>query len=158
MTEGHPRVAPLAQLENFEVADGDPDVRGWDVISADGRKIGKVNGLLVDTAAMRVRYLDVHVDEELRRETAGERHILVPVGYARLNEAGDRVRLDELTSLQLDDLPAYDGAPLTAAYETAVLRAFDADCSRQGVEEEGRGRAYDAERFYGGTRRGTGTR
>ncbi|HEU0052581.1 MAG TPA: PRC-barrel domain-containing protein, partial [Longimicrobium sp.] len=77
------RVVPLNRLDDFKVADGDPDVRGWDVVAADGRKIGEVDELLIDTGAMKVRYLDVEVD---RGMIAGgdDRHVLIPIGYARL--------------------------------------------------------------------------
>jgi len=37
---------------------GDPDVRGWDARSADGKRIGAVDDMLIDTAATEVRYLD----------------------------------------------------------------------------------------------------
>jgi photosynthetic reaction center H subunit len=154
MTEERRLLAPLAELDGFEVADGDPDVSGWDVISADGRRIGSVSGLLVDTAAMRVRYLEVAVDETLLRSGAGPHRILVPIGYARVQEQADqeqadKVRLDEVTSLQVGEVPPYDGAPLTPEYESAVLCAFDPRCALDGAEGERWGPAYDAERFYG---------
>jgi len=60
-----PQIAPLKDLADFKVASGDPDVRGWNVIGSDGRTIGEVNDLLVDTAALRVRYLDVELDRDL---------------------------------------------------------------------------------------------
>jgi len=60
-----PQVVPLKELKDYKVAKDDPDVRGWEVIARDGRTIGKVNDLLVDTAAMRVRYLDVELDRDL---------------------------------------------------------------------------------------------
>ncbi|HEX9944891.1 MAG TPA: PRC-barrel domain-containing protein [Thermoanaerobaculia bacterium] len=59
------QIAPLKELKDYKVASDDPDVRGWNVIGRDGRTIGEVNDLLVDTAAMRVRYLDVELDPDL---------------------------------------------------------------------------------------------
>jgi PRC-barrel domain len=64
-TMAAPQVAPLKELKDYKVAKDDPDVRGWEVITRDSRRIGKVNDLLVDTAAMRVRYLDVELDRDL---------------------------------------------------------------------------------------------
>jgi hypothetical protein len=32
----------------WEVAEGEPDVRGWNVVTADQRKIGEVDDLLAD--------------------------------------------------------------------------------------------------------------
>ena len=50
------RLVPLDQMDDFKVADGDPDVRGWDVVASDGQKVGHVEDLLVDPGAMKVRY------------------------------------------------------------------------------------------------------
>jgi hypothetical protein len=33
----------LSDLDDYEIASGDPDVRGWKVYSADGKEIGKVH-------------------------------------------------------------------------------------------------------------------
>ena len=59
------RVTPLRYLRAYRIADGDPDVRGWEVVGGDGRRIGSVNDLLVDTAEGKVRYLDVQLDTGL---------------------------------------------------------------------------------------------
>lgn len=117
------RVVPLGQLDDFKVADGDPDVRGWEVLASDGRKIGEVDELLVDTAAMKVRYLDVDVES-----TGGghDRHVLIPIGYARLDESHDRVMLDALASSELGGIPSYDQGPLTRDFETSLRRSFPA--------------------------------
>ena len=119
------RVVPLNQLSDFKVAEGDPDVRGWEVQSADGRKIGSVDELLIDTNAMKVRYLDVEVDRGMVAE-GGDRHVLIPIGYARLERDGDRVIVDNLSASDLGTLPAYDHAPLTRDFETSVRDSFTA--------------------------------
>lgn len=69
----------LNELDDFMVAGGDPDPRGWDVTGADGREIGHVRDLLVDTTAMKARYLDVEVDGGESGSSTDERHLLVPV-------------------------------------------------------------------------------
>ena len=114
------RVVPLNELDGYKVASDDPDVRGWEVISSDGRRIGKVEQLLVDTAAMKVRYLDVDVDDDL---VAGDRHVLVPIGYARLDEDRSSVFVDNLASTQVADLPVYARG--------AVAGDLDADFTRR---------------------------
>ncbi|HSD63239.1 MAG TPA: PRC-barrel domain-containing protein, partial [Ignavibacteriaceae bacterium] len=48
----------LSDLADYEVADRDPDVRGWEVVSAD-KKVGTVDELIVDPDDMKVRYLDI---------------------------------------------------------------------------------------------------
>jgi len=127
------RVVPLDQLDDFRVASGDPDVRGWEVMGADGRKLGEVDELLVDTTAMKVRYLDVDLDAEVGG--AADRHVLVPIGYARLDREHDRVIVDELAAADLRALPTYEHAPLSRDFETSVRDSFPR--GRGGVTADG---------------------
>ncbi len=135
------RVVPLERLRDFDVAEGDPDVRGWDVIAGDRRRIGEVGELLIDTDAMKVRYLDVVLDEEAVAETEpGDRHILIPIGYARLREDEDQVIVPELDSERLRSIPPYEDESLTREYETALRRHLGdgpADRAPDGSSMEG---------------------
>jgi len=115
------RVVPLGQLDDFTVADGDPDVRGWEVLGADGRKVGEVDELLVDTSAMKVRYLDVDVDDGV---IGDDRHVLIPIGYARLERDRDCVTVDVLRASDLRALPPYGQGPLTRDFENSVRDSF----------------------------------
>jgi uncharacterized protein (TIGR02271 family) len=146
------RVVPLDELDDFKVAEGDPDVRGWDVLSADGRKIGEVDNLLIDTAAMKVRYLEVDVDRDVL-DASDERHVLVPIGYARLDEDDDQVRVDSLNSTDVMALPAYRREPLTREYETSVRKRFDSGYTAAKTNEDFYEDAgYDQDRFFGARR------
>lgn len=156
-----PRVARLDELDNFEVADHDPDIRGWDVLSADGRKVGEVDDLFVDTAAMKVRYIGVELDRELR---AGDtnRHILVPVGHARLHESDDNVLLSGLKADRVSTVPPYTGT-IDREYETS-LRTYFTDTGAAATTGAATAGAdfydrenFDADRMYG-SRRGTARR
>jgi uncharacterized protein (TIGR02271 family) len=151
--EDRPRVAPLSDVDDFEVADHDPDVRGWDVISADGRKIGEVEDLIVDTGAMKVRYLDVEVDKDYR---AGDddRRILIPVGQARLHEDEDHVHVNALSSTDVRTFPAYSGR-FDRTYEDSVNRHFGTGAAAAGSSDYYSGSTFDDESFYS-TRRGRG--
>jgi photosynthetic reaction center H subunit len=134
------RVVPITQLSDFQVADKDPDVRGWDVLSADGARIGEVENLLVDTAALKVRYLDVEVDRDLLHgDRDRERHVLVPIGYARLERDDNRVVVETLQSSDVSNLPEYRQEPITRDYETSVRSSWD---------REYRGTAADDAEFY----------
>ncbi|HEX2210881.1 MAG TPA: DUF2382 domain-containing protein [Longimicrobium sp.] len=128
------RVVPLNQLPGYEVADDDPDVRGWDVISADGRGIGRVDQLLVDTGAMKVRHLDVDLDDTL----AGDRHALIPIGYARLDPVRRRVFVDALNATQVAALPAYGHGPVTRDMDDEFHRPFAAAPRTGGDAREAR--------------------
>lgn len=156
MDDALDRVVPLDQLNDFEIADGDPDIRGWEVHSADGRRIGQVDDLLVDRLAMKVRYLDVDLEEDV--DGAGEdRHILVPIGYARLDEEEDRVMVDALSREDLAAMPLYDHAPLTREYETGLRSRYDrGEIDRTGSDDFYASDLYDTDRFYGSRRESRG--
>ena len=162
------QVVPLGQLDDFKVAEGDPDVRGWQVVASDGRTIGEVDELLVDTNAMKVRYLDVEVENGLMAEP--DRHVLVPIGYARLDRSADRVMVDNIASTDLRTMPAYDQSPVTRDYETSVRNSFPGGTAATSVESDtGMAAAgthdtdfythdsFDDNRFYGrGSETGAG--
>ncbi|MEJ7761072.1 MAG: PRC-barrel domain-containing protein [Gemmatimonadaceae bacterium] len=111
---------PLGELNDFEVADDFPDPRGWDVFASDGRQVGKVNELIVDSAAMQTRYLDIRLGGEIA--DGDERRVLVPVGAAQLDDAKDNVMLGSLTADQLTRLPAYNGEEITRDYENSIAQ------------------------------------
>ena len=106
------RVVPLNRLGDLEVADGDPDVRGWSVVSADGTRIGEVDELLVDTDAMKVRYLDVAMTPGAADGEA--RHTLIPIGYAVLDHHTHTVRATTLHAAECAAVPGYRREPLTS--------------------------------------------
>ena len=89
-------LARLDELDDYKVADGYPDPRGWDVKARDGRKAGEVKHLLVDRQAMRVAYLEVELDRELYAgaDRDRDRVVHVPVQQARLDDDRDEVLVD----------------------------------------------------------------
>ncbi len=124
---GASHLGRLNDLDEFKVADGYPDIRGWDVRTTDGSTVGKVGDLIVDTAAMRVRYLDVEVDRSLAQAakdavTPGdqERHTLLPIGNVQLDDKSDHVMVDGYTLEQIAGLPRYGGQTITRDYENTL--------------------------------------
>jgi len=156
-------VYPLDQLHDLKVAENEIDPRGWDVYSLDGELLGEVKQLLVDVAALKVRYLDV----ELTREVIDRdnRRVLFPVGTARLDERLDRVFVDAATAT-LSAVPAYasDGTgPVSRDYEKAVLSTVSPAGTTAGTDADpGEITAaeldfytrdeFDTDRFYGSRR------
>src|SRR4051812_44061193 len=111
-----PRVAALSKLRDFEVADDTPDPRGWTIFDGTGAVVGKVHDLIVDTVAMRTRYLDVELDKDVAR-LDDERHVLVPVGLARLDDDRDSVILGSLSAPRLAELPPFAHREIDREYE-----------------------------------------
>jgi hypothetical protein len=119
------RLTRLEELKGFQVADGDHDIRGWEVRTPDDRKIGKVEELIVDPVERRVRYMEVKVD----RKALGwddDRHILVPIGTARLNDDKHDVLIERLPAQGLAGAPAYKRGPITRDYETSLRNYYGA--------------------------------
>jgi uncharacterized protein (TIGR02271 family) len=100
---------PLSRMSDFKVADNDQDVRGWKVIARDGDTIGKVDDLLIDTTARRVRYLGVDLDRSLLSGRSHSGHVLIPIESVRLDRH-DRVLLDSVGSSEIFTLPTYDAS------------------------------------------------
>jgi len=101
--------ASLTRLRDadFEVAPGEPDVRGWGVVSSDDETIGEVSDLIIDPAAGKVRYLDVELD----RKAVGlekNRHILVPIASAQIDSSEEEVVLSGMSRAAVLKLPEYD--------------------------------------------------
>lgn len=119
----HRQLGRLSDFDDYEVADGSPDVRGWDVIGSDGIKYGEVENLIVDPQALKTRYLEVELNQDLTPEDE-KRHLLVPIGMASLDDGNDRVYLGEIDRATLTQIPAYDGGPITRDYENSVRTAL----------------------------------
>ena len=127
-TAGTAAFGRLSELDDYKVADGYPDINGWDVKTTDGTKVGEVKDLVVDTQAMRVRYLDVELDRSLRQvardattpgDQSDDRHVLLPIGDLRLDDDHDDVLVDNLTAAQIGALPRHGGM-ITSDYESRL--------------------------------------
>jgi uncharacterized protein (TIGR02271 family) len=62
---------PLSELPDYKVEPGDPDPRGWTVVSTDGRSLGRVDDLVIDTSAMKVRHLIVSPSQGASSDSTG---------------------------------------------------------------------------------------
>ena len=112
---------PLSRCEDYQVADGDSDVRGWDVIGSEGEKFGKIHDLLVDLNAMKVRYLDIDINDSVWDDDE-KLQMIVPVGTAILNKDDKNVVLPKVSVANLRAYPLYRREPiyLMRDYERAV--------------------------------------
>lgn len=111
-------LVPLDKADDYKIADGNPDPRGWDVI-ANGTKVGEVDKLIADLNALKVRYLDVELDDDF--SGTKDRHVLIPIGAARLDDDNDNVLLQGMTRDALIGLPAYAAnTPITRDYENSL--------------------------------------
>ncbi|MDQ6817785.1 MAG: PRC-barrel domain-containing protein [Actinomycetota bacterium] len=149
------RLAHLHDVRSqFKAADGKPDVRGWDVNTANGHKIGTVVDLLVDVQAQRVRYLEVELSKGALG-TSDDRCHLFPIGMARLNDDSDDVYLP-VSVADILALPVYDRNVVHRHDERLLRNRFSAEgatatghAPQEASDEFYGGDLYDHERFWG---------
>ncbi len=106
---------------NYEVADGEPDIRGWDVKNAEGKTIGEVDELIFDVQSLKVRYMVVDLDDN--DFDLDNRHVLIPIGLAELHKSDDDVIVPGVTAKQLALLPTYQDE-ITSSDETTIRDTF----------------------------------
>jgi len=81
------RLIPLSQMGGWNVIDGEPDIRSWEVKTLSGRVLGSVRELLVDGKAGEVVMLDVDL-------TGTDRHAYVPIRVVEIDRTKRVVRAD----------------------------------------------------------------
>lgn len=120
---GEMTAIPLRDAKDFRLPKGAPDPRKWNVFGADGERLGVVHELLVDPAAMKVRYLDVDLADDLF-VLSDDRHVLVPLENVELRERGNDVWVQGLGARDVAGLPAYTGGGVDPRMEESVHGAF----------------------------------
>jgi sporulation protein YlmC with PRC-barrel domain len=93
------RLVRLKELDDYKVAEGEPDIRGWSVYTATGRELGDIEDLLVDTELGEV----VMIDVDLKRD---DRHTLAPIKAAWIDRDNRRVVLNTAMFDVDDAIPA----------------------------------------------------
>jgi hypothetical protein len=109
----------LHDTSKYTVAEDDPDVRGWEVVGSDGAKIGRVDDLIIDPQAKKVRYLDVEVDNNFISQQQGK-YLLIPIGMADLHEKDDQIVVHNISAGTLANHSFHSGGPITREYEESV--------------------------------------
>jgi sporulation protein YlmC with PRC-barrel domain len=95
---GDVQLVPLKELGDWDVAAGEPDIRGWEVRTLGGRVIGKVEDLLIDTAQGEVVMVDVDIE-------GSDRHTIAPLRAAQIDREERIIRIDS-ADLQDEGLPS----------------------------------------------------
>ena len=84
---------------DYEIVKGESHIKGWDVKNIQGEKIGKVDELLFDPQARKVRYLIVDLDEN-EFDLDKDKKVLIPIGVADLYD--EDLEADEEKSISGD--------------------------------------------------------
>ncbi|MHA7944001.1 PRC-barrel domain-containing protein [Formosa sp. 3Alg 14/1] len=145
----------LNELSDYKISEGYADIRGWNVIDADNRVIGKVDNLLVNKDAQRVVYIDVEVDQsiidskhdpysasgnkDLREfiNKDGENHIIIPIGLIDINSDVKHVYTHTVNHRTFSSTKRYrKGENINRAYEVQVLDSYERNLVRQNLKDE----------------------
>jgi sporulation protein YlmC with PRC-barrel domain len=117
----HRRLQELDRSD-FEIVDGEPDIRGWDVKNTAGNKIGEVEELIVDARQKKVRYMVIDLDDnELNLD---HKKVLIPIGMAELHREDDDVIIPSVGEQHLRALPEYDEDRIDDEIERRVCNVF----------------------------------
>ena len=130
-------------VEEFEVVPPMIDVRGWDVMLADGSKLGTVDRFMLHVADKKLRYLAVTPVDR-----AG--HLLVPVGVGTVDLASKRVMLRDVHAEHIEALPTMGPGVVTRDFERQVFGAVTGvEVSELMLPEAYEDPMYDASELFG---------
>ena len=142
----------LDELSDYQVADDDKKVQGWEVQDADSKVIGKVHNLLVNKSTERVVYLDVEVDKSIIDANYqpysskandgvhdfinedGENHIIIPIGMATLDLENHIVRSSKVSYDTFSQTKRVKkGSNIDREYEVIVLDTYSTSRDEENV-------------------------
>src|SRR3569833_850411 len=106
--DGVSRVLRAREVYQFSLDSGRPDVRGWQVLSKDGDRIGVLTSLLIDTRVRTIRYLGISLDAAGSRPVA---EVLVPIGWTSRPDDQKVVVVHALSLAQLAAAPRVPTSP-----------------------------------------------
>jgi len=127
---------------DYEMVKGEPDIRGWKVITIQNQEIGKIIDLLFDEVSKRVRYLVVDMDGKPLNLLS--RNILIPIGLAELHRGKKVVVFPELTVAHLASLPSYEKGKITIETEYAIRSVFAPNTGVSYLDED----LHNSDKFY----------
>lgn len=110
----HAELASLGELPDYRVCAEDTDPRGWLVVDCEMATLGEVADLIVDLQGLTARYI------VCTTQGADARGVLIPTGFARLDNELRTVHLDFVTAADLADLPTYTGLPLSEEHSARL--------------------------------------
>ncbi|WP_316811640.1 PRC-barrel domain-containing protein [Pedobacter heparinus] len=120
----HHRTINLEELSssNFEIADHQPDINGWELVDAEGNEIGEVEDLIFDPQEGKVRYIVADIDSDQENHTG---YVLIPIGLVTLDDDEEEVMVSMQHTAVIYTLPPYEkGKTISPVEELAVRYAF----------------------------------
>jgi hypothetical protein len=124
---------PAGELSRFHLGSERVDIRGWPVFASDGRAVGAVDRLMVETSSKKIRYIGVslipHAEHDYKPTKPGS--VLVPIGVVRRLDDRQAVVLEGLASGRLASAPRLHVRAVTRGDEDATLAVYGMPNSRE---------------------------
>ena len=124
---------------NFEIADGESDIRNWVVKNENGNILGEVNELIFDTTAKKAVFIVLDLDKN--EFNLRERKVLLPLEYADVNEIYKNVVYKGLMPNELAMLPTYEKGQFTRnsidLTRSTFLKSVNSDLSNTNSSSSG---------------------
>lgn len=159
----------LDELSDYKVASDYSDVRGWKIVDADNRTIGKVDNLWVNKDMQRVVYLDVNVDKGLIEDSKnevhdaianesvnefvykdGNSHIIIPIGSVSINKDTKIVMANSIGYDTFRKTTRYNQQQnFDRNYERKVFDSYYPDDKSREVSESDNDAFYNRREFDG---------
>ena len=145
--ENHAYASRFRYLDADDVDDAVVDYDGLDVLGSDDRKVGEIDGFIVDLMSRRVNYIVI--------DSGGwftSRRLLLPIGHATVASDRQSLRVD-VTRDTLKLMPEYHEERFRS-FTDDELRAFErntviACCPEEPLEEISvTSWGYDSRRHY----------
>lgn len=73
---------PLSDMEDWQIVEGEPDVRGWPVVNQNGDNLGKIDDLMISEEAGAAIMALVGIGGYLG---VGEKQTIIPIDWMELN-------------------------------------------------------------------------
>jgi hypothetical protein len=127
------RFERLSRLKDYRVDKRQLDPRGWEVANLDGRTIGEVKDLIVDTPTMKAIYLDVALDPKLF-DLRGDPRVLVPIERAERRGTHRRLVVPGLDPTKVHEICGERERSYYEFWERWWTRDLSADELRRAVE------------------------
>ena len=97
-------MVPLRSLPDWRVAEGDPDIRGWEVFDTSGEKIGQIDDLLINTTTGEAVYAVIAYGGSLG---IGTKRALLPIDDLQL-DLGNKQAICHYSVDALKAAPEYE--------------------------------------------------
>ncbi len=114
--EGAPKIVPMASTDDWSIASGDSDIRGWRVMGCDGKVAGTLKDVWVDRSESMIRYIEVALE--------GGKTALCPMSAVRVDITDKTAKVASVTAAQFAKAPGVKKAGQITMLEEEKVMAF----------------------------------